>query len=81
MGDKLKISRYGMSLKCGPRTKADKRFEARIQRRGEKIRKEMDQIAADVFLESPALKRLIEEVRAGDGAATGYNRTYHRHNR
>jgi len=33
-------------------------------------------------LESVALRRLVEEVRAGDPfGATLYNRTYHRHNR
>jgi hypothetical protein len=32
-------------------------------------------------LNSPAIKRLIEEVDAGDTAPTGYNRTYSRHNR
>jgi hypothetical protein len=33
-------------------------------------------------VDSPALKRIIEEVRVGkDEPRGGYNRTYHRHNR
>jgi hypothetical protein len=30
---------------------------------------------------SVAIQRLADEVRAGEGAPTGYNRVYHRHNR
>ena len=32
-------------------------------------------------IDSVALNRIIEEVKAGPKATTGYNRTYHRHNR
>jgi len=37
----------------------------------------------DLHRDSPALGRLIEEVRNEDGEVrlTAYNRTYHRHNR
>lgn len=35
-----------------------------------------------VLMESVALSRLIEEIQGGSGLPlTGYNRTYHRHNR
>jgi hypothetical protein len=32
-------------------------------------------------LPSVAIQRIIDEVKLGDKAPTGYNRTYHRHNR
>ena len=36
----------------------------------------------DVALESPAIARLVEEVRGSDFEVTrAYNRTYNRHNR
>ena len=36
----------------------------------------------DVSLDSPAIRRLVEEVRAEeDGVPRSYNRTFNRHNR
>ena len=36
----------------------------------------------DVRLDSPAIRRLVEEVRAEeDGVPRSYNRTFNRHNR
>lgn len=51
----------------------------RKQRGGRKPTKKPITVA-----DSPALKRIIEEVRAADEKDRpwgGYNRTYHRHNR
>jgi hypothetical protein len=47
----------------------------------EKEHRPVDDIDLDT-VESVALRRLIEEVRAeGQGPVRGYNRTYSRHNR
>lgn len=41
-----------------------------------------DTLEMDVNLDSPAIRRLIEEVRAEeDGVPRSYNRTFNRHNR
>lgn len=48
-----------------------------------KIEKVAGSARADVALESIALARVIDEVRAGEVRSTmgAYNRTYNRHNR
>ncbi len=41
-----------------------------------------DVLEVDVNLDSPAIRRLVEEVRAEeDGVPRSYNRTFNRHNR
>ena len=49
------------------------------------VRTEVDECAApeiDVDFGSPAIRRLIDEVRAEEtGVPRGYNRTFNRHNR
>ena len=41
-----------------------------------------DQEDVDLAIDSPAIRRLIEEVRAEDaGVPRSYNRTFNRHNR
>lgn len=41
-----------------------------------------DTLEIDVNLNSPAIRRLVEEVRAEeDGIPRSYNRTFNRHNR
>lgn len=43
---------------------------------------ELDSNGLEVSLNSPAIRRLIEEVRAEeDGVPRSYNRTFNRHNR
>jgi hypothetical protein len=44
--------------------------------------KDQDALEMDVRLDSPAIRRLVEEVRAEeDGVPRSYNRTFNRHNR
>lgn len=46
----------------------------------QKVTEEDDDL--DVVVDSPAIRRLIEEVRAEDaGVPRSYNRTFNRHNR
>ena len=49
----------------------------------QEIDKPADQsLSLDVAVESPAIRRLIEEVRAEEtDVPRGYNRTFNRHNR
>ncbi|MER8577661.1 hypothetical protein NKG95_02795 [Mesorhizobium sp. M1423] len=44
--------------------------------------KSQEELEMDVGLDSPAIRRLVEEVRAEeDGVPRSYNRTFNRHNR
>lgn len=41
-----------------------------------------EELEMEVSLDSPAIRRLVEEVRAEeDGVPRSYNRTFNRHNR